>query len=321
MPMPAHQPKIMSAPANHPPGPHPRASADATEYPRNYVRLGGHDLFAMRPPASLHYAEHRFHSVHDLQRRLNAEPAVPLTALIFHCARCGSTLLARMLELEPENRVFAEPASLPRFLGANEAALMRGEAVSGLRTFIQAFGLEPSAQERRLILKLTSRSIAYLPAFRAAFPEVPFIYLFREPAEVVASICATPPAFLRGDQRDSVAASFGATSAGLAEMNPAEWFAWYVGTNLRHALRYADQFADVIDYKNHSQGYLTAANRFSNTPKKAEDFSSLLTRHSKNLSASFAPPDKNALTEKQKRDIQALAGEAYSLWTQKSRGV
>ena len=45
----------------------------------------------------------------------------------------------------------------------------------------------PRGGERRSFLKLDSWHMLALPLFRAAFPSVPWIYLFRDPAEVLVS--------------------------------------------------------------------------------------------------------------------------------------
>ena len=88
--------------------------------------------------------------------------------LIFHCSRCGSTLLARLLEIDPANRVFLEPQALRQFLHLNRMRLPSPETRRDLRILLQSYGLEPSSGEKRLIFKLNSVAVHSLAAIRAA---------------------------------------------------------------------------------------------------------------------------------------------------------
>lgn len=118
----------------------------------------------------------------------SAQPAVPLAGLIFHMSRCGSTLVARMLggldaaislsEPGPLDAVVRYAIARPDFPQERHIALMRAMVAALTR---------PRGGERRCFVKLDSWHILALPLFRAAFPEVPWIYLFRDPAEVLVS--------------------------------------------------------------------------------------------------------------------------------------
>lgn len=117
-----------------------------------------------------------------------AEPAVPVAGLIFHMSRCGSTLVARMLGALDATIALSEPGPLdavvrfalarPDIPQERHIELMRAMAAALTR---------PRGGERRCFLKLDSWHILALPLFRAAFPSVPWIYLFRDPAEVLVS--------------------------------------------------------------------------------------------------------------------------------------
>jgi hypothetical protein len=116
------------------------------------------------------------------------QPTAPLAGLVFHMSRCGSTLVAQMLggleaaislsEPGPLDAVVRYALARPDIPQERHVALMRAMVAALTR---------PRRGERRSFLKLDSWHILALPLFRAAFPSVPWIYLFRDPTEVLVS--------------------------------------------------------------------------------------------------------------------------------------
>lgn len=106
--------------------------------------------------------------------------------VIFHSSRCGSTLLAQMLAALPQCVVHSEPPVLDDFFsryGEQPHAI----AVPLLRRLLGALGQRRAAGETHYIVKLDCWHIPYLPLLRAAFPDTPFWFLYREPAAILAS--------------------------------------------------------------------------------------------------------------------------------------
>src|SRR6185295_8105704 len=93
--------------------------------PGRYYDLGGSSMVSWDDgnPARGDRRPSQFYSLGDLELRLQQDAALPLTGLIFHCSRCGSTLLTRLLEIDPGNRVFIEPRGLREFIFANRLKL------------------------------------------------------------------------------------------------------------------------------------------------------------------------------------------------------
>jgi hypothetical protein len=108
------------------------------------------------------------------------EPA----GFVFHLSRCGSTLVSQMLGR-------CRPAWCCRAGGARHhapRAAWRGDGGSDLlRGLVGALGRPRAAGERRLFVKLDSWQIHALPLLRRAFPDVPWIFLLRDPLEVLVS--------------------------------------------------------------------------------------------------------------------------------------
>ena len=113
--------------------------------------------------------------------------------LIFHMSRCGSTLLGRMLNSMPGNLVLSEPEPVDAVLRwGKEAGASDGDRLAVLRAMVSALGRRVSGGSGRLFLKLDCWHAAALKTFREAFPATPWIYLFREPADVIDSHIALP---------------------------------------------------------------------------------------------------------------------------------
>lgn len=117
-----------------------------------------------------------------------AQPAASLGGLIFHMSRCGSTLVGQMLGVLDATISLSEPGPLDavvRFALARPD-IPQDRHVALMRAMVAAL-TRPGKGEQRCFIKLDSWHILALPLFRAAFPDVPWIYLFRDPAEVLVS--------------------------------------------------------------------------------------------------------------------------------------
>lgn len=107
------------------------------------------------------------------------------SGFIFHPGRCGSTLLAKVLARSRENLVFSEAAAHNQFWKALPGA--RGSAVDLYRRLVLAMGRRRLASYRAHFIKFTSYNIMQFALIRAAFPDTPAVFLFRQPAAVLAS--------------------------------------------------------------------------------------------------------------------------------------
>ena len=127
---------------------------------------------------------------------LDAGKSLEPSGIVLHLARCGSTLVSRLLGTVPGVVVVSEPAPVNTLLGADPARLDEAAAVAVLRLLVRALGRIRLGDERHLVLKLTSWNVRRLALLRRAFPEVPLVWVERDPAEVLASLLAEPPGWL-----------------------------------------------------------------------------------------------------------------------------
>jgi hypothetical protein len=117
------------------------------------------------------------------------EGAVPPSGFIFHMSRCGSTLASQMLAALPGTISLSEPEPLDMVVQLPLVA--QGVSpelhVEAIRAMIGALGRDRSGDTKRYFIKLDSWHTLALRAFRLAFPEVPWIFLYRDPVEVLVS--------------------------------------------------------------------------------------------------------------------------------------
>ena len=147
------------------------------------------------------FSEPFFHQTIDALVRANA--VQKLTALddlqavapvntpkgfVFHVSRCGSTLVSRSLAGVPRHRVISEPAPLNQLLLAqNIDPLLRGPLLKGL--IHSLCGTQAGAA---CVFKFTSWNLLFLEQLLKLFPTTPWVFVYREPADVLDSLIARP---------------------------------------------------------------------------------------------------------------------------------
>ncbi len=116
-------------------------------------------------------------------------PIVKPDGLIFHMSRCGSTLVARMLASIAHSVTVSEPPPLDAVLQIVRARTDQPwpERVRLLQAMVGALGRDTLPSGARYFIKLDSWHTAALPLFRAAFPDTPWVFLYRDPIEVMVS--------------------------------------------------------------------------------------------------------------------------------------
>jgi len=125
----------------------------------------------------------------DLVAQAGTCPARAPDGFIFHMSRCGSTLAAQMLAALPHSIVVSEAAPIDAVaqLARSTTDAAGDTAVQALRAIIMTFGRLRAGDERRYVVKLDSWHALALPLFRRAFPDVPWVFLYRDPVEVLVS--------------------------------------------------------------------------------------------------------------------------------------
>jgi len=117
----------------------------------------------------------------------------PPTGFVFHESRCGSTLVANVLaSVSPsENRVYSEssPAyTAITFCGEHFKKCTLEENAELFQNVVYLMGrTDLPDEEKRLFFKMQSATTKSISVFSAAFPDVPWIFVHRDPVQVMMS--------------------------------------------------------------------------------------------------------------------------------------
>ncbi|NJN18302.1 MAG: hypothetical protein HC822_19615 [Oscillochloris sp.] len=189
--------------------------------------------------------------ISELLSLAQARPMLPLSGMIFHMSRCGSTLITRVLAADPTNLVIAEAPPIDEVLDTGRRSIHDDIRAQWLHAMITAIGQPRSGHERRMFLKFDSWHIHDLPLIRQVFPEVPWIFVYREPIEVIVSHQR-----LRGMQMapGQIAPERLGLEASAAQVpfDLDRFCAQVIGNFCRSAAHYVDQFGGKpINYRDY----------------------------------------------------------------------
>ncbi len=144
---------------------------------------------AMREPFHLLFRHQTpLDTLVDWQRE---SPGMQPGGFIFHMSRCGSTLVSQMLAALPAHIVLSEPPPLDALLRTDRIGATDEQRIAWLRAWMSAMS-QPRNGEQRLCVKLDAWHIFDLPILRRAFPDTPWVFLYRNPVEVMASAMKVP---------------------------------------------------------------------------------------------------------------------------------
>jgi len=172
------------------------------------------------------------------------EPGLEPSGFVFHVSRCRSTLVAQMLASVPQHLVLSEPIPVDHILGA---VAPEADRVRWLRAMISALGRRRRGDERGYVLKLDAWHTRHLATIRRAFPSVPWVFLFREPVEVLVSQLRHRGAQMVPGAIDP--AVFELDSDSIARMPQEEYCARVLAAICRAALEHRDEQALFLDYR------------------------------------------------------------------------
>jgi hypothetical protein len=190
-------------------------------------------------------------SMEALEQEVAGEPDP--AGLIFHMSRCGSTLISQMLKAIAGVTVFSEPPPVDTIARAPEFGIQVTEEqhADWLRCIVRALGRGGAAGRRAYVLKLDCWHVMDLPMFQRAFPKSPWIFLYRDPIEVLASHASIPaewtlPGYLKADR-------FGFDPNAVAPAALAEYRTLLLRGMLRSVLDYSlnlgkDQGGHLVNY-------------------------------------------------------------------------
>ncbi len=124
---------------------------------------------------------------------VEATPLAP-NGFVFHLSRCGSTLVSQAFAALSQCIAISEAGAIDEILRAERHDANADEEwrIARLREVIALFGRRRRGDERAFVVKLDAWHVHDLALIERAFPGVPWVFVMREPAEVMVSHAQRP---------------------------------------------------------------------------------------------------------------------------------
>lgn len=115
------------------------------------------------------------------------------SGFIFHISRCGSTLLAKALARTPQHVVIDEGTPLNDGLwhyftnGWQRPVAYDAQTFTIYRNLLLAMGRRRTCHQQQYFVKFRSWNALFIDFITQVFPDVPCLFLYRDPVEVLVS--------------------------------------------------------------------------------------------------------------------------------------
>lgn len=223
------------------------------------------------------------------------------TGFIFHMSRCGSTLVSQMLASVEKNIVISEALPIDAVIRANvfDPRISADQRVTWFRWIVNALGQQRNEAERHYFIKFDSWSTLDMAFIQRAYPDVPWIFLYRDPIEVIVSQMRQ-----RGSQM--VPGAIGKTLPDLEladafKMPPEEYCARVLARFCQIALDHAgSNKAMLVNYTQLPEAALTDILRHFNVEYTADELETMRKASgfdAKSPSMPFAPDSEQKRNE------------------------
>jgi hypothetical protein len=157
------------------------------------------------------------------------------SGFIFHSSRCGSTLVANACRAVKNSIVIAEAPAIDKLITRFFTDAPIGSAkellyMLLLRAMIAALGQPLKGDECHYFIKLACTSTLQIHRLRRIWPDVPFVFLYRDPVEIIVSNLKSIPEWMRAEVNPAAAAAIvGVDEQQLSSLGAEEYCARSVG--------------------------------------------------------------------------------------------
>ena len=176
------------------------------------------------------------------------------SGFIFHASRCGSTLLANACRALKGSVVIAEAPILDKIISRlfTDAELNSAKELLYLvflRAAVKALGQRRRGDERHYFIKFACTSTLQMSRIRRIWPMVPFVFLYRDPVEIVASNLRSIPEWMQPESNPKTAAAIvGVDVSELTRLAPEEYCARALGRFFLEADGNRELNTKLLDY-------------------------------------------------------------------------
>jgi hypothetical protein len=231
------------------------------------------------------------------------------SGFILHMSRCGSTLVAQMLSTLSGSIVISEAPPIDFVIRAQPKgdAIGMEQRVKWLRGVINALGRQQKRKTKPYFVKFDAWHMLDFLLIRRSFPDVPWIFLYRDPIEVLVSQMAQPSAYLLpGFTQPDTAPVIRSSSVSI---NLADSFARTLAKVCEAALHYSVEGGELINYRQLPEAVSASLLELFGVSCSADELVRLVQAsqlNAKNPSVPFAD-DSKSKQQKATAEIRAAA--------------
>ncbi|MFD1840466.1 sulfotransferase family protein [Paracidovorax cattleyae] len=264
-----------------------------------------------------HQAFRRQTPLADLIDWAHTSPGLQPSGIVFHVSRCGSTLVTQAFAALEDHVALSEPPPLDDLLRAEHRlpGLDAAQALAAARAFASAWA-QPSlpghgSRRSHLVIKCDCWDTALAGRIAEAWPDTPWLFLYRDPVEVLVSQMQQRAAYL------IPGGPLGVNPAGIPfdealHMGPETYCARSLGSIYAAMVReFRPECTLLLDYRQLPEAISRAiALHFGMQPgaQAIERMQATFGVHAKNPSHPFAPDAGRKHHEAPQR-LRALAQE------------
>jgi hypothetical protein len=259
-----------------------------------------------------------------LQLEKELESVSP-TGFIFHSSRCGSTLVANACRAVSNSIVLSEANAIDkliaRFITDADNRVKESLYSVFLRGVVHALAQRRNGDERHLFIKFACCSFAQIERIKRIWPNVPWLFLYRDPVETIVSNMSDAPPWLIDSDRRVLSSIIGVDG----EMTLEELCARTIGSLYSTAYKLANANSMLLNYNQLSVPVIANVLKFFNVSLSIEEFETIArttevySKEASGTRAFVADVDaKQKLASDTAREMsERWAGEPYRLLEQK----
>lgn len=208
----------------------------------------------------------------QLEKQLDS---VEPTGFIFHSSRCGSTLVANACRAVSNSIVLSEANAIDkliaRFVTDADNPVKESLYSVFLRGVIHALGQRRTGSEEHLFIKFACCSFAQVERIKRIWPNVPWLFLYRDPVETIVSNMRDVPAWLIDSDRRVLSSIIGDDS----EMGLEELCARTIGSLYSTAYNLADGNSMLLNYNQLSVPVIASVLNFFKVSLSTEELETI----------------------------------------------
>jgi len=211
----------------------------------------------------------------ELEKQLDS---VQPTGFIFHSSRCGSTLVANACRAIKNSIVLSEANAIDKLIARfiTDPGDVKTSLYSVfLRGVVHALAQRRTGNEEHLFIKFGCCSFGQIQQIKCIWPNVPWLFLYRDPVETIVSNLKDVPPWLLDDDRRVLASIVGKSPDEVAEMSLEQLCARTIGSLFSTAHRLTNDGQLLLNYKQLSVPVISSVLRFFKVSPSATELETI----------------------------------------------